>query len=34
MAMGVGHAQINPTVEKTTEPVAGLSVEHQQTAKE
>jgi len=31
---GVGHGQINPTVEKTTGPVSGLSVEHRQTAKE
>jgi hypothetical protein len=30
----VGHAQITPTVERTTGPIAGLSVEHQQTAKE
>jgi hypothetical protein len=30
----LGHAQNNPTVEKTTGPVSGLSVEHQQTAKE
>jgi hypothetical protein len=32
---GPGHAQTNPTVEKTTGPVSGLAVEHQQqTAKE
>lgn len=31
---GLGHAQTNPTVEKTASPVSGLSVEHQQTTKE
>jgi hypothetical protein len=31
---GVGYAQMNPTVEKTSGPVSGLSVEPQQTAKE
>jgi hypothetical protein len=30
----VGHAQSNPTVEKTGGPVSGLSVEHPQTAQE
>ena len=34
MGTDVGHAQTNPTVEKTTGPVSGLSVEPQQTAKE
>ena len=34
MSAGLGHAQTNPTVEKTSGPVSGLSVEPQQTAKE
>lgn len=34
MHSGLGHAQITPTVEKTTGPISGLSVERQQTAKE
>jgi hypothetical protein len=31
---GSGHAEINPTVEKTTGPIPGLSVEHEQTPQE